>query len=124
MLVGRGRELALLADCLAQGRPAVLVGEAGVGKTTALRAAAMTTGRKVFEGGGLSTLSWMECLPLRRAVGDSLTAADAAAVATQVQRVVKDGVLLLDDLHWSDAMTVEATALLGGHCGLLTAVRR
>lgn len=124
VLVGRVRELTLLADCLAEGRPAVLVGEAGVGKTTALRAAAAATGRKVFEGGGLSTLSWMECLPLRRAVGDSLTAADAAAVASQVQRLVKDGVLLLDDLHWSDAMTVEAAALLGGHCGLLTAVRR
>jgi hypothetical protein len=40
----------------------------------------------------------MEYLPLQRAVGDSLTAADA--------------------------MTVEATALLGGHCSLLTAARR
>ena len=124
MLVGRVAELKLLADCLAEGRPTVLVGEAGVGKTAALRATAAGTGRRVFEGGGLSTLSWMEYLPLRRAVGDSLTAADAAAVATQVQRLVKDGVLLVDDLHACDALTVEATALLGGHCGLLTAVRR
>src|SRR6185437_13503268 len=79
VLVGRVAELKLLADCLAEGRPTVLVGEAGVGKTAALRATAAGTGRRVFEGGGLSTLSWMEYLPLRRAVGDSLTAADAAA---------------------------------------------
>ncbi len=124
MLVGRAPELRLLADCLTQRRPVVVVGEAGVGKTTVLRAAAQASKKTVFEGGGLSTLSWMECLPLRRAVGDSLTAADAQAVATQVQRVVGDGVLLLDDLHWSDAMTLSAVALLAGHVGLLTALRR
>jgi DNA-binding CsgD family transcriptional regulator len=124
VLVGRGRELSVLADCLAENRPVVVVGEAGVGKTAVLRAAAAATGQRVFEGGGLSTLSWMECLPLRRAVGDSLKAADAPAVATQVQRAVRNGILLLDDLHWSDALTVAAAALLTGHCRVLTAVRR
>lgn len=124
MLVGRVRELTLLADYLAQGRPVVLVGEAGVGKTTVLREAAADSRRKVFEGGALSTLSWMECLPLRRAVGDSLTARDAQAVATHVLRVVSDGILLLDDLHWSDAMTLDAVVLLAGRLGLLTALRR
>ncbi len=124
MLVGRARVLTSLANCLAENTPVVLVGEAGVGKTTVLRAAASDSPRRVFEGGALSTLSWMECLPLRRAVGDSLTARDAQAVATQVLRIVGKGILLLDDLHWSDAMTLEAVVLLAGRVGLLTALRR
>ncbi len=124
MLVGRARELTRLADCLAGGIPVVLVGEAGVGKTTVLRAAATASRKRVFEGGALSTLSWMECLPLRRAVGDSVTARDAQAIATQVLRIAGNGILLLDDLHWSDAMTLDAVALLAGHVALLTALRR
>lgn len=126
MLVGRGRELALLADHLASWRPVVVAGEAGIGKTTVLRAAAAAAagGRRIFEGGALSTLSWMEYLPLRRAVGRPLAAADAQAVAAQALRAVRGGVLILDDLHWSDAMTMDVVLLLAGHCRLLTAVRR
>lgn len=76
----------------------------------------------------------MEYLPLRRAVGDSLTAADAAAVATQVQRQVKDGVLLVDpaDLHpsfspdgseliWGDDRGVEEVSVADpGDCASIT----
>ncbi len=124
MLVGRARELTRLADCLARGTPVVLVGEAGVGKTTVLRAAATASSKRVFEGGALSTLSWMECLPLRRAVGDAVTARDAQAIATQVLGIAGDDILLLDDLHWSDSMTLDALALLAGRVDLLTALRR
>ncbi|HET7016700.1 MAG TPA: LuxR C-terminal-related transcriptional regulator [Streptosporangiaceae bacterium] len=124
MLVGRGRELALLADHLAGQRPVVVTGEAGIGKTTVLRAAAAATGRRIFEGGGLSTLSWMEYLPLRRALGRPLAAADAQAVAAQTLQASRGGILILDDLHWSDALTMDAVLLLAGHGRLLTAVRR
>lgn len=124
MLVGRGRELLLLADHLAGRRPVVVTGEAGIGKTTVLRAVAAASGQRIFEGGGLSTLSWMECLPLRRALGRPVAAGDAQAVAAQALQAVRGGVLILDDLHWSDAVTMEVVLLLAGHCRLLTAVRR
>lgn len=124
MLVGRGRELLLLADHLAGRRPVVVAGEAGIGKTTVLRAVAAASGQRIFEGGGLSTLSWMECLPLRRALGRPLASGDAQAVAAQALQAVRGAVLILDDLHWSDAMTMDVVLLLAGHCRLLTAVRR
>jgi DNA-binding CsgD family transcriptional regulator len=154
MLVGRDLELAELGAHLANRRPVVVVGEAGVGKTTALRSAAAATGKRIFEGGGLFTLSWMEYLPLRRAIcgpmaaadtqlaadiraavgtappadpaagTETRLAADAHAVAAHVLRVVGGGVLLLDDLHWADPMTIDAVTMLAGHCSLLTAVRR
>ncbi len=124
MVVGRAGELLLLADHVAGLRPVVVTGEAGIGKTTVLRAVAAASGRRIFEGGGLSTLSWMECLPLRRAVGHPLAPGDAQAVAAQALEAVRGGILILDDLHWSDAMTMDVVLLLAGHCRLLTAVRR
>ena len=64
-----------LMDRLAAGHAVVLVGEPGVGKTTLARTAASRTGRAVFEGGALATLSWMEQLCLRRALGRELIGA-------------------------------------------------
>lgn len=124
MLVGRDGDLACLAESLEDRHPVVVVGEAGVGKTTLLRASATATGRTVFEGGALSTLSWMEHLALRRALGRPLGAGDAIAVAAEVERVVGAGVLILDDLQWADAATLEAVALLVGRLNLLAGVRR
>jgi ABC-type cobalamin/Fe3+-siderophores transport system ATPase subunit len=69
MLLARAAELAALEGRLARNTPAALVGPAGVGKTVLLREAAARSGRAVFEGGGLATLSWMPHLPLARALG-------------------------------------------------------
>jgi DNA-binding CsgD family transcriptional regulator len=124
VLVGRDDEFARLSDALAADRPAVLVGEAGVGKTTLLRAVAAASGRPLHEGGALSTLSWIDYLALERAVGRRLEPADPAAVAAQVEAAVGAGVLLLDDLQWAAPATVEAVEVLAGRIGLLAAVRR
>lgn len=124
VLVGRDRELGTLGASLADDRPMLLIGEAGVGKTTLMRAAAAATGRKVFEGGALSTLSWMECLPLRRALGRDVGPGDASAVAADVQGGVRSGILVVDDLQWADAATVEALILLAGRISLLAGVRQ
>ncbi|HEY2297689.1 MAG TPA: LuxR C-terminal-related transcriptional regulator [Jatrophihabitans sp.] len=123
-IAGRTAELAELAALLADDRPVVVIGEAGVGKTTVLRAAATASGRSVFEGGALSTLSWMEYLPLERAFGASMRAGDPTAVATDMEARVGSGVLLLDDLHWADPATLEVVGMLAGRVGLLAGVRR
>lgn len=125
MLIGRQRELDVLATLLEQERPAVLYGESGIGKTALLRSAVAASGRMLFEGGGLSTLSWMPYLPLARALGrPSLPDGDAAYVADEVERVVGDGVLVVDDLQWCDTATHSALPQLSGRVALLTAIRR
>lgn len=121
MLVGRERELELLTGALGSERPVLLVGEAGVGKTTLLRAACAERPR--LEGGGLQTLSWMPYLPIERAIGRSLPAADAAWVASELSRVAKGKVLIVDDLHWSDPGTRDVLGLVAGRTPLLGAVR-
>jgi DNA-binding CsgD family transcriptional regulator len=123
VLVGRDQELATLADRLSESHPTVVIGEAGVGKTTLMRAAAAATGGRIFEGGALATLSWMECLPLRRALGSAIRAGDAAGVAVEVHQAVGSGVLIVDDLHWADATTVDAVLLLCDRLRLLVGVR-
>ncbi|MDQ1642556.1 MAG: hypothetical protein QOJ90_1907 [Actinomycetota bacterium] len=122
MLVGRDEELAALAEHLAARRPVALSGEPGVGKTSLLRAAADASGQPVFRGGGLATLSWMEMLPLTRALDRPLSG-DATAVAAEVEETVGSGVLLVDDVQWADAGTHEVLVLLAGRVRLLTSAR-
>jgi DNA-binding CsgD family transcriptional regulator/tetratricopeptide (TPR) repeat protein len=124
VLVGRGDQFASLAAALAQDTPAVVFGEAGVGKTTLLRAVAAASGRRIFEGGALSTLHWLEYLALDRAVGRPVAASDPALAAADVESAVGDGVLLLDDLQWAAPGTLEAVQLLAARVGLLAGVRR
>jgi DNA-binding CsgD family transcriptional regulator len=123
-VVGRDAEAAQVAGLLAEDRPAVVVGEAGIGKTTLVRAVASASGRPAAEGGALATLSWMQYLPLERALGRSFGGADATAVTAAVTKLVGSGVLVLDDLQWADAGTLEVTIQLAGRLGLLAGVRR
>lgn len=124
MLIGRGDDAERLAGLLAEDRPVVVIGEAGVGKTALLRSVAERSGRPVAEGGALASLSWMDYLPLQRALGRPVCDGDGIAVAADVEACVGPGVLLLDDLHWADAATLDVVAQLAGRIGLSCAVRR
>jgi DNA-binding CsgD family transcriptional regulator/tetratricopeptide (TPR) repeat protein len=123
LLLGREQELAALGSPHAE-RPLAVVGEAGIGKTTLLRAAAHRSGRAVFEGFGLASLTWMAYLPLARALGERPPAGDSSFVADWAAERVGDGVLLLDDLHWADPDTLELLPLLSGRVLLLAGIRR
>ncbi|MDT4919264.1 MAG: hypothetical protein QOI15_166, partial [Pseudonocardiales bacterium] len=123
VLVGREDGLARLAAALATDAPVAVVGEAGIGKTTLLRAAARASGRQVFEGGALSTLSWIDYLALERAIGRRMPAGDPATVAVAVEGRVGDGLLVLDDLQWAAAATLEVVGYLAGRVGLLAGLR-
>jgi DNA-binding CsgD family transcriptional regulator len=124
MLLGRESELRQLANSLERGTPVVVLGEAGIGKTAVVRAAAEAAGVKLREGGALSTLSWMPYFPLERAFGRKLRGGDPAYVAEEVDRVLGQGTLFLDDLHWADASTRAVLPLLGARTRVVTAVRR
>jgi DNA-binding CsgD family transcriptional regulator len=125
MLVGRGLELAQVARRVKEQRPLLaVVGEAGVGKTTLVRAALEASGRPAHEGGAFATLSWMPYLPLVRAFGSETGQGDAAfAAGLAEQRVGPEGILFLDDLHWADRQTLAAVGLLRGRVGLVVALR-
>ena len=114
VLVGRQTELRLLSALLSEGRPVVVHGEAGVGKTALVRAAVEATEQKLVEAGALATLSWLPYLPLRRALGREPYGADAAYVARELIEGLGDAILLLDDLHWADAQTRETVPFLAG----------
>ena len=121
-LYGRDAELARLAESLAEGRALAVVGEAGVGKTSLVRAAVARAGLEVREGGALETLAWMPFLALRRAVGDDLRG-DATAVAIEVEQRLGPQLLFIDDLQWTDGATREVLGLLAGRIALVTTIR-
>ena len=124
VLVGRQTELRLLVALLSEGRPVVVHGEAGVGKTALVRAAVEAAELKLVEAGALATLSWLPYLPLRRALGREPLGADAAYVAGELIDAVGDAMLLLDDLHWADAQTRETVPFLAGKTPVVATVRR
>jgi DNA-binding CsgD family transcriptional regulator len=128
MLLGRDGERAELTRSLSEGLTAlVVVGEAGVGKTSLIREAVAADPRRAFEGGALATLSWSAYLPLRRALGAPATGTwdgDPEFVAARVEERLGDGILVLDDLHWADAATMAVVPLLAGRVPILAAVRR
>ena len=123
-LLGRASELARVVELLESDRPVLLVGEAGVGKTTLARAALRAAGRRSFEGGGFASLAWAPFLAFERALGRNLAGVDAAFAAREAARAVGDGVLFIDDLQWVDAGSRSALAELVGRLGIIVGVRK
>ncbi|MGH2796958.1 MAG: ATP-binding protein, partial [Thermoleophilaceae bacterium] len=125
MVNGRAEELTELERRLDRRVASVLVGEAGIGKTALLRAAADTSGAEVFEGGGLAMLSEIPYVPLTRALGEEPPEGDEGGVGAFVaERIGPDGLLLLDDLQWADAATLAATPFIADRVRVIAAVRR
>lgn len=121
-LVGRDAELASLVELLGSDRAVIVTGEAGIGKTSLVRAAAIESGRPILEGGGFATLAWLPYLALRRATGQAL-AGDPDLVAARVESVVGPDLLFVDDLQWTDPATRQVVGLLVGRIAIVVAVR-
>jgi DNA-binding CsgD family transcriptional regulator len=128
VFVGRDGELDRVATAL--GLPdcrLVIVGEAGIGKTRLVDESSARASRPLLIGGALSTLSWMAYLPLRRALGESLTAPgwtdDPESAAARVEEALDTRALFLDDLHWADTATLEVVKIIAGRVPLIATVR-
>lgn len=121
-LIGRGADLDRLVASIRVDRAIAVVGEAGIGKTTLVRAAVSAAGRVLYEGGGFATLAWMPYLAIRRAAGVPV-AGDPEVVATRVERLVGPDVLLIDDLQWADDATRTVVELLLDRIALVVAIR-
>jgi DNA-binding CsgD family transcriptional regulator len=121
-LLGRDEPLSALVETVETARPALVIGEAGIGKTSLVRAAVSATGRRLYEGGGFATLSWLPYLALRRATGVP-DLGSPVAVAGRVEREVGPDVLFLDDLQWLDTLTWSVLTELLGRVRFVGAVR-
>ena len=121
-VVGRDDELARLISSLTADPAIAVIGEPGIGKTSLVRAAAMTAGVRLFEGGGFATLAETSYLALRRAI-DVQLAGDAATAAAIVERRVGPDVLFVDDLQWVDRASIATLRLLRGRIGMIVAIR-
>lgn len=122
--IGRDRELAELRAALDERRSVVLVGPAGIGKSTLVARA--VEGRSAAVGGALGMLAFVPYLALTRAAGPlgAATTTDASAVAAEVAaRLGEDGILVLEDLQWADDATLDALERLAGHRAILATVR-
>ncbi|MCU1496075.1 MAG: LuxR family transcriptional regulator [Acidimicrobiales bacterium] len=120
MITGREPELARLTSAVEQGAAVVVVGPAGVGKSTLCREALARVGP--WRGSGaLATLRWAPLLVFRRLLGVDL-GADPDRVVTQVLRS-DPGALLLDDLQWAHESSLDVTLSLVGRIPVLATVR-
>ena len=121
-LIGRVQELDRIVAAIRTDQSVVVVGEAGIGKTTLVRAAGAVAGRAIHEGGGFATLAGRPYLAISRALGHQVTG-DPASVAAQVERVVGPDLLFVDDLQWTDPATRQVVGLLVDRILIVACVR-
>ncbi|TWF74426.1 regulatory LuxR family protein [Pseudonocardia hierapolitana] len=126
---------AVRAAATGRGRVALVTGEAGIGKTSLVRAFLGTLGRdvRVLRGACDDLLAPRPLAPLREAVRDSAgplaraldtsAAADAAlsAVVEELAAQVPT-VLVVEDLHWADDATIDVLRYLVRRIDTLPAV--
>jgi DNA-binding NarL/FixJ family response regulator len=108
---------------LARSEPVAILGEAGIGKTAVVNEYLSRSGRRTFLGAALPALSWVDYLPLARALGQRPPVGDVVAVARRVRAEVRNGILVLEDLHWADRSTLATLPLLAELIDLIVTVR-
>jgi DNA-binding NarL/FixJ family response regulator len=125
-LIGRGRELAVLADALADaaagtGRLVLVEGDAGVGKTRLVQEfadRAARDGATVLSGGCLQLeadipyAAFDEALPGGFHIGTADRASEFRRVAETISGAGHPVVLVLEDLQWADASTRDLLVFL------------
>lgn len=122
-LVGRHGEQARIQAALRAGRAVAVVGPAGIGKTALVVEAVRAAGRALRRGAAVDYLQSRPYLPIVRMLGHPPRPGDATAVAAEVRQAVGDAVVLLDDLQWADADTIELLPALAATGALVVTAR-
>jgi DNA-binding NarL/FixJ family response regulator len=122
-LYGRAQSLTTLCTAFVDGRSCLVRGEAGVGKTTLIRAAAAESGRVVLTGGGIQVLRDVSYVPLRQALPSLPAVGEPAEMVAFIRERHPDVFLVIDDLHWCDADTIAVLEELCMSLPLVASVR-
>lgn len=101
----------------------VLSGAPGCGRSHTLKDLAAIHPGPHFWGGGLAALRHTPGVALARAVRAPIPEHDRALVIEAVRARVGSGLLLLDDLHWADSLTLEVLPELSKHCKIIATIR-
>ena len=139
MMLERNADVAAFEETLAEeGRVVLVVGEAGIGKTTLVRSVLDASGQRVLWGGCDALVVARSLGPVHdiaRQTGGALAAAatDEAAVRESLLAALLDELdgsrpttIVIEDLQWADAATIDVVALLArrlpdtGGCLVLT----
>lgn len=121
-LIGRESELGLLTRSIASLGLNIVRGEAGIGKTTLVRAAAAAAGATLFEAIALYPLRAVPGLPLRRATA-SLLPEDPVQAAGVLSVALAGRTLWLDNAQWADPFTASVAAILAQRAPVTVTVR-
>jgi DNA-binding CsgD family transcriptional regulator len=114
---------ALVRAHLDRGWSVCVVGEAGIGRTTILRALAEAHPGPVLSGGGLQLLAGRDGFALEWAARAALPHDVAGLTDALAERIAGTGLLVVDDLQWADPLTLAAVAALVPTGRVLAAVR-
>jgi DNA-binding NarL/FixJ family response regulator len=122
VLVGREREVAKVRGALDDHALVMVVGAAGVGKTSIARA---VLGDDRRETGALATLRSVPLFPFTRLMGRNRLAEDLTVERT-VRALLRQGStpLLIDDLQWADDASLEVLAALAGRIPMVVTIRQ
>jgi DNA-binding CsgD family transcriptional regulator len=121
-LLGRQDELRWLEQAVDRHSRAVLVAEAGIGKTTLLEAYVARASSGATFVPCVASLRSLPYQPLRLALDMPLTG-DVAAVALAVRGWLRGAALVVDDLDAADEHTLALLALLAGRIRLVVSLR-
>ena len=119
-LIGREALVERLRAAVAARQSVVLVGVPGIGKTAVLEA--MRYCLLLPSAAPVEALQWMPYLPLANACGSDLSGPPADVVA-EVASLLDGELLILDDLHWADADTLDALPELASHVPMVASIR-
>ena len=120
MAGARGDQVDEIVALAAVGRPVGVLGEPGIGVSTALDHAAEAMPGAVRRTGALRSLRGVSHLALRRAFDVDPAQVDLAALARQA---LGEGTLVIDDLQWADPDTLARLEELAGAVKVLVGIR-
>ena len=108
-LIGRDEVVREVGERLAVGTSCVIRGDAGIGKSAVMRAIRARSAKATATGAGLPALTYVPYGALRQPLPDlpSPAAASATSAASDVADRLADRQLVIEDLHWCDADTIE-----------------
>lgn len=122
-VVGRAAELTTLTESLVEERSALVLGEGGVGKSALLAAVIESLDRRTVRVTGTAAGQWRTLGALLEAFDGLPANADAESAADAVEAAVGPDLLVVDDVHLLDPLSLDVVRTLSSRVSVLAAGR-